>query len=161
MSRWKKNREASGESVPTSALPDIIFILLFFFMVSTEFKKEKNLVETEYAEATQITTLDKKLNRFYIYIGPPKDPKFGKQPKVSMNDVFIKPEDISTQIQKSYNELSQEDLQKGPVKIVLVIDDYADMGLVSDVEKQLKLIQQLAISYKLEKVNNINSYIED
>ena len=71
MAKFSKKTKTS-ENIPTSALPDIIFMLLFFFMVTTVLREQEILVEQKIPQATQLQKLQKKTLISYIYIGKPK-----------------------------------------------------------------------------------------
>ena len=68
MAKFSKKTKTS-ENIPTSALPDIIFMLLFFFMVTTVLREQEILVEQKIPQATQLQKLQKKTLISYIYIG--------------------------------------------------------------------------------------------
>ncbi|MEO0331543.1 MAG: biopolymer transporter ExbD, partial [Bacteroidota bacterium] len=72
MSKFKKKTSAS-QDIPTSALPDIIFMLLFFFMVTTVLRETDILVEQNLPRAEQLRKMQKKSLVSYIYIGKPRD----------------------------------------------------------------------------------------
>ena len=54
MSKFNKNKEKSTPQVSTASLPDIVFMLLFFFMVSTVMREVDLKVKMEQPEATEI-----------------------------------------------------------------------------------------------------------
>src|SRR5690606_39997439 len=88
MSKFKKKAKSNPE-IPTSALPDIIFMLLFFFMVTTVLRETDLLVEQKIPQAEQLTKLERKSLVSYIYIGKPKSPeKYGTEPRIQVNDVL-------------------------------------------------------------------------
>ena len=60
MSRFKTKKGKGGAAINTSSLPDIIFMLLFFFMVSTTMREVTVRVKQQMPEATEIQKLDKK-----------------------------------------------------------------------------------------------------
>ena len=62
-------------SVPqlnTASLPDLIFTVLFFFMVVTHMRQTTIKVEFRMPQGTQLTRLTKKSTVSYIYIGKVK-----------------------------------------------------------------------------------------
>lgn len=148
MARFKK-RIATSQEIPTSAMPDIIFILLFFFMVATTVREEKeDLVDFSKPEATQIHELNKSLTRFHIYIGPPKDSdKYGSAPRIQMNGALVSPSQIPQIINTNIENLKQGSKSKSKIHIVLTVDENAKEGIVTDVEEQLKLVRTRNIVY--------------
>ncbi|MFT7269672.1 MAG: biopolymer transport protein ExbD, partial [Roseivirga sp.] len=88
MSKFKKKSSATQE-IPTAALPDIIFMLLFFFMVTTVLRETEILVKQEIPRADQLVKLEKKKLVTYLYVGEPKEDQFGTESLVQANDAFI------------------------------------------------------------------------
>jgi len=60
MSRFKKNTKKKSPAISTASLPDIVFMLLFFFMVSAVIKNDNIKVEITQPKASEITRLKKK-----------------------------------------------------------------------------------------------------
>ena len=94
MAKFGKKSNTS-QDIPTAALPDIIFMLLFFFMVTTVLRETDILVKQQLPRAVQLTKLERKSLVSYIYIGEPKQTNlYGKEPKIQVNDVFEEASDI-------------------------------------------------------------------
>ena len=72
MGQFKKKTKTS-QDIPTSALPDIIFMLLFFFMVTTVLRESNLMVEQNLPKANQLSKLEKKTLVSYIFVGKPRD----------------------------------------------------------------------------------------
>ena len=86
MAKFKKKTETSQE-IPTAALPDIIFMLLFFFMVTTVLRETDILVAQSVPQARELNKLERKSLVSYIYVGNPKQTDiFGKEPRVQFNE---------------------------------------------------------------------------
>ena len=90
MSRFKDKSGKGTPPISTASLPDIIFMLLFFFMVTTVMRETDLLVKITLPEATQVTKLEDKALVDYIYIGPPSDKALGTEPLMQLNDQFAK-----------------------------------------------------------------------
>ena len=71
MSRFKKNGKKKMGAISTASLPDIVFMLLFFFMVTTVMRETTLFVSVVTPKATEIKKLEKKSLVSYIYIGEP------------------------------------------------------------------------------------------
>ena len=54
MSRFKKNNKKGMGAISTASLPDIVFMLLFFFMVTTVMRETTLFVEVVTPKATEI-----------------------------------------------------------------------------------------------------------
>ena len=94
MSKFKKKAQTKQE-IPTSSMPDVVFMLLFFFMVTTKMRETNIDVEQRMPQATQLKKLVKKSLVAYLYVGAPKKTEeFGTEPKIQANDVFIETKGI-------------------------------------------------------------------
>ena len=145
MSKFKKKSNTSQE-IPTAALPDIIFMLLFFFMVTTVLRETSILVEQRLPKATQLRKLEKKSLVSYIYIGEPKDPEtYGNEPRIQVNDVFIGPKEIMIFIQSEKDNLKEN--ERDQLTVSMKVDNEAKMGILSDVQEQLREANARKVMY--------------
>lgn len=150
-----KFRKDSGKEVPainTSALPDIVFMLLFFFMVSTTMKEVDLKVKVTVPKATEIKKLEKKSLVSYIYVGEPQ-PKFvkyfGTEPRIQLNDQFAKVSDIGDFIEA---ERQQRDEKEVPLMTTsLKVDKNTKMGIITDIKQELRRVSALRINYSTSK----------
>ncbi len=149
MSKFKISSSTS-EEIPTSALPDIIFMLLFFFMVTTIVRPHEIMVEQHIPKATQLRKIEKKSLIAHFNIGAPKNThQYGSEPKIQYNDVFIETRQIPQQVEEARARLSEP--EKDKLTISLKIDEEVKMGIVSDVETQLKEVNALKVIYNTLK----------
>jgi len=72
MAKFRKKKLSGGDQINTSALPDIIFMLLFFFMVTTVLREQDVLVDQKIPQSSQLQKLQNKTLISYIFIGKPK-----------------------------------------------------------------------------------------
>ena len=136
MGKFKK-KVKTGESIPTSALPDIIFMLLFFFMVTTVLREQDILVDQKIPQATQLQKLQKKTLISYIYIGKPKNTGlYGSEPRVQANDVLISSPEIVQLVNQERDKLPEAD--RGLITISMKVDKEVKMGPISDVQTELR-----------------------
>lgn len=150
MSKFKKNSKTQ-QDIPTAALPDIIFMLLFFFMVTTVMRTDEILVKQILPKAEQLTKIEKKSLVSHIYIGEPKNTGlFGSEPRVQTNDVFIEPHEIIQFVNQEKDKLDEN--QRDRITMAMNVDFEVKMGIVSDVEQQLRDANALKILYKSLKV---------
>ncbi|MEN7550877.1 biopolymer transporter ExbD [Rapidithrix thailandica] len=149
MSKFKKKTKTSQE-IPTSALPDIIFMLLFFFMVTTVMRETDLLVEQSLPDATQLQKLEKKSLVSYLWIGKPKDiSKYGEAPRIQANDVLIQPKEIPQFVLQEKDKL--DEVERDKITISLKIDRETKMGIVSDVRQELREANALKVNYSSVK----------
>ena len=138
----KGKREVPAMS--TSSLPDIVFMLLFFFMAATTMREVDPLVKVQMPQANEITELDKK-NLVNIWMGKPMNAKAGEDAlKIQLNDKTQEVEDIR-------NFISATTATKGvsPKDIVvnLRVDKEATVGKLTAVKQELRKAEALSISY--------------
>lgn len=153
MSKFKKKKSGELPPVSTAALPDIVFMLLFFFMTVTTFKKDDYKVAQKFPAADQVQKLDKTDPVIYIYAGKPSERyrnEVGTQAKIQLNDKFA---DVSEIKDYWFNTLNNE---LGPefrnVAITaLKVDGETNMGLISDIKQELREINALKINYTTRK----------
>lgn len=144
MAKFKKKSNTSQE-IPTASLPDIIFMLLFFFMVTTVLRETTINVEQHIPAATELRKLQRKSLVSYLYLGKPKQGQWGTQPKIQANDVFIETKDIVLWVTQEKDKLSE--VERDQITIALKIDKEVKMGLVSDVQLELREVNARKILY--------------
>jgi biopolymer transport protein ExbD len=136
MAKFKKKNEVS-QGIPTSSMPDVVFMLLFFFMVTTEMRKTTVEVKQIIPKATQLRKLLRKGLVANLYIGEPtKSDQFGKEPKIQADDVFIDTKDIVRWVNAQRDNL--DELERDQLTVALKVDVDAKRGIISDVESELR-----------------------
>jgi len=136
MAKFKKPRK-NMEQINTSALPDIIFMLLFFFMVTTVLREQDILVEQKIPQSTQLQKLQNKTLISYIFIGKPKNTGlYGSEPRVQANDVLISTPEIVQWVNQERDKLAEAD--RGSITISMKVDKDVKMGPISDVQTELR-----------------------
>ncbi|MCH6198798.1 biopolymer transporter ExbD [Aquiflexum sp. LQ15W] len=136
MAKFKKKTKTS-ENIPTSALPDIIFMLLFFFMVTTVLREQDILVEQKLPQATQLQKLEKKTLISYLFVGKPKNANlYGTEPRVQANDVLINTKDIILWVNQEKDKLSEA--ERDQITISMKADRDVKMGPISDIQFELR-----------------------
>lgn len=134
--KFKKSSNTS-QDIPTAALPDIIFMLLFFFMVTTVLRETSIMVEQNLPKSTQLSKLERKSLVSYIYVGKPKQPAiYGSEPKIQVNDVFIDVKDVVRFVNQEKDKLSE--VERDQITMSMKVDVEAKMGIVSDIQEQLR-----------------------
>lgn len=145
MSKFRK-KSKSSQDIPTAALPDIIFMLLFFFMVTTVLREVTILVDQNLPVATQLKKIEKKSLVNYIYIGKPKiTSTLGSEPRIQVNDNFIATNEIVQFVLTAKDKL--DEAERDQITISLKVDKKTKMGLVTDVQQELKEANALKVLY--------------
>jgi biopolymer transport protein ExbD len=148
MSKFKKKRGSTSPGISTASLPDIVFMLLFFFMVVTVIKEDDLKVDVTVPEATELKKLEKKSLVSYLYIGKPLPQyqgQYGTSPRLQLNDKFSKIEDIPYFIEEEKKNV--EEVFRDQMTASLRIDGDVTMGVVTDVKTELRKANQLKINY--------------
>lgn len=138
MHKFKKKVKADP-TIPTSALPDIIFMLLFFFMVTTVLRETTINVEQHIPKATELRKLQRKSLVSYLYVGKPTitmQKQFGKEPRIQANDVYIAVEEIVEWVLQEKDNL--DEVERDQITIALKVNDKTKMGLISDIQLELR-----------------------
>lgn len=148
MSKFKKGGGKELPAISTASLPDIVFMLLFFFMVATVMRDSTLMVDNTLPLADQVEKLENRSLVMYVYAGKPGDgyKKFGSESKVQLNDKFVT---RITEVQNFVQEVrsnTPED-QIGKLTTALKVDQKTNMGLVGDIKEQLREVNQLKINY--------------
>ncbi len=152
MSKFKKSTGTSQE-IPTAALPDIIFMLLFFFMVTTVMRETDIMVKQQLPKASQLTKIARKSLVSYIYLGEPKNTAiYGDEPKIQTNDVFVDVEDIIQFVNIEKDKLSE--VERDQITMSMKVDIDVKFGIVSDVQQELREANARRVLYSSNKVFN-------
>ncbi|MFY0592736.1 ExbD/TolR family protein [Roseivirga sp.] len=144
MSKFKKKSESS-QDIPTAALPDIIFMLLFFFMVTTVLRETELKVKQEIPRAEQLVKLEKKKLVTYLYVGAPKDESMGTEPLIQANDAFISTNNIVQWVNEEKSKLSE--VERDQITISLKVDEKTKMGIIVDIQTELREANARKIMY--------------
>ena len=146
----RKSKKQGQFKVNTSSLPDIVFMLLFFFMVASNMKEVTLIVKVKLPEATEVTKLEQKSLVSYIYVGKPAQAKrYGTEPRIQLNDSFATVDDIENYILQEREGLKESDRPKMTVSIKA--DSDIQMGTITDIKQALRKAQALKISYAARK----------
>ncbi|WP_299121995.1 biopolymer transporter ExbD [uncultured Winogradskyella sp.] len=146
MSKFRKKGKGELPAISTASLPDIVFMLLFFFMVATVMRDSSLMIENILPSADQVEKL-KKDRTIFIYAGKPSSQfsQFGKEPRIQFNDAFISVEDVKPSILTGIAELNEELQSK--VVVGLKVDKNTNAGLVSDIKQELRKANALKVMY--------------
>ncbi|MBZ9728154.1 biopolymer transporter ExbD [Salegentibacter sp. JZCK2] len=148
MSKFKKKSSEGQPAISTASLPDIVFMLLFFFMVVTVMRQNTLMVQNKLPFADQVEKLDKKDLVMYIYAGKPSpryQQRFGSEARIQLNDKFANVGEVQ-QFIFAERETKREELIPY-LTTALKVDEETNMGLVSDIKQELRKAEALKINY--------------
>jgi len=130
--KFEKKRASTKQNIPTASLPDIVFMLLLFFMVTTTLREVDVLVKFKLPEAKAIEKIENKRLVSYIWVG--------NDGKIQLNDSITQLEDIQKIMYAKRVALPN-------VIVSLRIDKNSDMGRVTDIQQELRKASCLRINY--------------
>jgi biopolymer transport protein ExbD len=145
MSRFKKKGDKETPGISTASLPDIIFMLLFFFMVTTVMRETELLVKINPTSAKEVQKLEKKSLVSFIYIGEPIQAKLGSNTRIQLNDAFATVDDIPEFI--AAERESRDEADRKFLTTSLKVDKDTKMGIVTDVKQKLRKVGAFKINY--------------
>ncbi len=158
MSKFTKKKSGELPAISTASLPDIVFMLLFFFMVATTMRETTLMVQNSLPKADQVEKLDKKDLVMYIYAGKPSQryqSKYGTEARIQLNDKFADVSEVQSFIYAE-REAKREELIPY-LTTALKVDKETNMGLVSDIKQELRKAEALKINYTTVQGNPIDN----
>ena len=152
MAVMKKKGNKGLPAISTASLPDVIFMILFFFMVSTTMRDQEVLVRFKLPEASEVQKLEKKNLVSYINIGQPTpsmQAKYGTATQIQFNDSYKTAKDIGDFIAAERDQLNEAD--RSQMTVCIKSDQFTKMGMITDVKQELRRANALKISYAATK----------
>ena len=146
MSKFKKKKGGELPAISTASLPDIVFMLLFFFMVATVLRKNDVKVEQGLPSSDQTEKLIKDRS-VYIFAGKPGAGygELGKEGKIQIGDKFVDIDEVQTAILEEREKLRDE--LKDRVMVAFKVDKETNSGLIYDVKQELREANLLKVIY--------------
>jgi biopolymer transport protein ExbD len=148
MAKFNKKKDGDLPAVSTASLPDIVFMLLFFFMTVTTMKDSSLMVENTLPNASEVKKLEKKDRVLYIYVGKPTreyQKVFGTESKIQLNDKFASVSEVGDFILQERAKKPQE--LQNVLTTAMKVDKGANMGLISDIKLELRKVNALKVNY--------------
>ena len=152
MSKFKQKDKRTVPNPPSGSLSDIVFMLLFFFMVTTTMRETESKVQLRLPEASEIAKLERKDLTSYINIGTPTrnlQAQYGTDSRIQLNDSFKTVDEIRDFIAAERDALSEVD--QSFMTVAIKADESTRMGIVTDVKQELRKCSALKIIYSATK----------
>ena len=156
MAKFSKKGKRALAAFSMSSTSDIVFMLIFFFMVSTTMRETDKLVMVKLPEASETAKLERKDLASYINIGTPvkdKQAEYGTDARIQLNDSFRNVSDIRDFIAVEREAMSEGDRQF--MTTVIKADENVRMGIISDVKQELRRCSALKIMYSARTVDQV------
>lgn len=138
----------------TSSLPDLIFTILFFFMIVTTMREVTLMVEFKVPKGTEIEKMTKKSLVSYIYVGKPTREwraRVGSGTQIQLNDKFANLYEVQDYVYQEREAMKESD--KPFMKVSLKVDRDTRMGIVTDIKQELRKAWALNINYSADSRN--------
>ena len=146
MGKFRKEGKKEVPQVSTSSLPDIVYMLIFFFMITTTMRDvELKVKASPLPKASEIQKLEHKALVSSIYIGAPRDSKLGTESRIQLDDSFARTTDIADWIQKERDSRNPADIPL--LTTALKVHKDTRMGIVTDVKQELRKVGAFRINY--------------
>ncbi len=154
MGKFRKDGGKETPAISTASLPDIIFMLLFFFMVSTTMRTDSPLVRTAVPKATEVQKLEKKSLVSYILIGAPINKTLGSEARIQLDDSFATVDNIQEFILKERE--ARDEADRNLITTSLKVDKKTKMGVVTDVKQELRKVGAFKLNYSTLKGDKLD-----
>ena len=150
MSKFRKKKKGMP-AVNTASLPDIVFMLLFFFMVTTTMRETSLQIESpRLPSATEVKKLEHKSLVSTIYVGKAKEAKFGTSyNRIQLNDKIATADEVPAFIINARSKVSEAEVPFMTTSIKA--DKESNVGTITDIRLKLRDVNALKISYSASK----------
>lgn len=148
MSKFSKDNKKELPAISTASLPDIIFILLFFFMVVTVMRDKTIKVKQRLPSASEITKLERKSLVAFINVGAPTEKyrnTWGTAPVIQLDDAFANVDEIGGFIEAFRGTKAENEINF--ISASLKVDKDVKMGIITDIKQELRKVGQLKLNY--------------
>ena len=152
MSRFKTTRNREVPGLNLAALPDLIFTVLFFFMIVTHMRQVTPKVRFEVPQGTEVEK-GRKAGLVYLFIGKPVDGEgrvIGDETRIQLNDRYVTVAQIPEEIKKEREKMSEDERQF--MTISIRADRDTEMGVINDVKQALRKAGALNINYSATEI---------
>ena len=146
MAGFKKKESREMPEMNTSSLPDLIFTILFFFMIVTTMREVTLKVKMTIPAGTELEKLEKKSAVSYIYVGPPTDAlraQMGSSTRIQLNDRYAEPREVMDFVAQERVGMTNQAEQVISIKA----DSKTQKGIITDIKEVLRKSWALRINY--------------
>ena len=151
MGKFNKTGKRGMPELNTSSLPDLIFTMLFFFMIVTTMREVTLKVQFKVPAATELEKLEQKSLVSFIYIGKPMkefQKTMGTTDRIQLNDKFAEVSEVQDYITQERLNMKEEDQPQ--MTVSLKVDQDTKMGIVTDIKEALRKAYALKINYSAQ-----------
>lgn len=155
MSMFMRRRKHRMPGLNMSSMPDLIFTVLFFFMIVTNMREVQMKVEYQVPHGKELERLAKKSTVIYIHIGRPVTPAANAAVPapadsaaamcIQMNDKLVEVGDIAGLLIEERSQMAPEDA--AAMTVCIKADKDTPMRIVNDVKQALREADVLNVVY--------------
>lgn len=153
MGRFREKKTGGNPKISTASLPDIMFILLCFFMVSTTMRETTLIVKIILPGATEVQKLERKNLVSFIYVGQPIKGTYGTESRIQLNDQFATVQDIQSFV--AVEREARDEADRRLMTTSIKADRDTRMGIISDIKQELRKAGAFKINYSSRKTAKI------
>ena len=133
-----------------AALPDLIFTVLFFFMIVTHMRDVSPQVQYEMPQGTEIEKNARKTGMVYLFIGKPMDAA-GNETFIQLNDRLVSIDQIADAVNEERQQMAED--ARRHMTVSIRADRDTEMGIINDVKQQLRKAGALHVVYSATSRN--------
>lgn len=155
MSKFRKNKRPEIPGITTASLSDLVFTLLFFFIILSNISDETLNVKVKYEEpvATEYDIADKQAPYIYIYAGQAIDESLqDKNPNtvIQVNDQLV----VVPELKSHFQQLKSGFSATEQARIIASIraDKDTPMQVIQDIETALREAKILKVNYTIRNI---------
>ena len=147
MQSMYRRRRHNVPSLNMASMPDLIFTVLFFFMIVTHMRSDEVKVRLQVPQGKDVQKLTNRQSVVNIYVGRQVDRETRRQGEwlVQLNGELVNPSEIPARIEAIRAVMAPENAEK--LTVNLRADRHTPMGLISDVKEALQQSYALRINY--------------
>lgn len=141
--------------INTAALPDLIFTVLFFFMMSTHMRDDNKMVSYEEPKGSGLAVFNKKPWMLNIYIGTTEGKAHGIANNnflIQLNDRYVQPEDVEDGVAQYAASLPDD--MADELTVVIKADKTVPMHIINSVRISLRKANVRKIIFSAANGNN-------
>lgn|SRR5574344_500308 len=157
MARFTGKKQKETPELNMGSMSDIIFMLLFFFMVITTMRESSLFVKIVPPQGTEVSKLEKKSLVSYINIGTPLQnyqAKYGTEPRIQLNDQIAEVNDIAQFVE--LERAARPEADRPFLTMAIKADKTTKMGTVSDIKQELRAAGAFKVFYNASKGKSTN-----
>lgn len=144
MRRRIRRRQHEVPELNMAALPDLIFTVLFFFMIVTHMRDVEKKVSYEIPAGQKMEQVGHQKNVVYIYIGKPTDGSSDNY-QIQLGNRIASVADVASYVKEERLHMSAEDQER--MTVCIRADRGTPMRLLGEVKQQLRDAYALNVTY--------------